>query len=902
MDASSNHHSETRQDLLQLEQVKLLYAGLGNAIVINAILAALLVTVQYPLVSAARAWGWLLLIGGVLAARTSLAVAWHLRKGATAASARLWLLRFRIAVAGTGAAWGMGSVLLFPAGHMAHQAFLALTLAGMSVGSITLLAVDRVSMLGFLLPALAPVAVLFGLEGGEMAYAMGGMALVFLLFIPFTASRAGAALQENFRLRIRAEQQESYLRESEARLNRAQHSARVGNWELDLSNNELHWSDEIYRMFEIDRARFGASYEAFLNAIHPDDRARVNRAYTESLATRQPYDIVHRLQMPDGRVKYVHERCESVFDDAGRPLRSLGTVQDITEQQSAENTLRENEAHFRFMLENSPIAARITDADTGQVVFANQRYAMLINSTPEHVLGVNPKQFYANPQEYQDALARLGRGEHVANQLTELLIPAEPAEKKWTLVSYLQLTYRNRPAVLGWFYDVTELTRATAEVRRQKEYLQAIFETEPECVKVLAPDGALVNMNPAGLTMLEVDTLEEAKEKGLLAFVDPAYREAFGNLGASVLKGSSGVLEFPITGKKGTKRWLETHAAPLRDENGTIVGVLAVTRDITEHKASEQSIRQMAFYDRLTNLPNRRLLEDRLVQEIARAQRARLGMSLLFVDLDTFKEVNDDMGHEAGDWLLKQVAERMQQCLRASDTAARIGGDEFVVLLPDAHAVKDATRVAEKIRTILAQPFAWREGSTIQISGSIGVAMYPEHADNPRDLLRFGDEAMYSAKKSGRNAVHVFSAPAPAAEEGPSIVRLIWKPAYACGEPEIDREHEELFRLANALLDIAVERAEKPDAFNGAFDALLWHVTGHFAHEEEILRAHHYEQLAEHTRLHRQLVEQATDLRRQSEEPGFPIGRLVAFLVSEVVADHMLKEDKKFAPLFGAPA
>ena len=116
MDASSNHHSETRQDLLQLEQVKLLYAGLGNAIVINAILAALLVTVQYPLVSAARAWGWLLVIGSVLAARTSLAVAWHLRKDATAASARLWLRRFRIAVISTGAAWGIGSMLLFPAG------------------------------------------------------------------------------------------------------------------------------------------------------------------------------------------------------------------------------------------------------------------------------------------------------------------------------------------------------------------------------------------------------------------------------------------------------------------------------------------------------------------------------------------------------------------------------------------------------------------------------------------------------------------------------------------------------------------------------------------------------------------------------------------------------------------
>ncbi|MDO8958989.1 MAG: bacteriohemerythrin [Rhodocyclaceae bacterium] len=127
---------------------------------------------------------------------------------------------------------------------------------------------------------------------------------------------------------------------SESRLKEAQRLAHLGSWELDLTKNLLTWSDEIYRIFEIDPERFGASYEAFLNAIHPEDRAKVNQAYQDSLRTRQPYEITHRLLMADGRVKHVHERCKTDYDTAGQPLRSLGTVQDVTLQAQAEEALR----------------------------------------------------------------------------------------------------------------------------------------------------------------------------------------------------------------------------------------------------------------------------------------------------------------------------------------------------------------------------------------------------------------------------------------------------------------------------------------------------------------------------------------------------------------------------------
>jgi PAS domain S-box-containing protein len=141
-------------------------------------------------------------------------------------------------------------------------------------------------------------------------------------------------------LEQQVQQRTADIRLAMEQLNEAQHIAQVGSWELDLSNNRLIWSDEIFQLFDVDKTRFGATYEAFLNAIHPEDRDAVNKAYNRSLETREPYEITHRLLMSDGRIKYVTERCASYFDSAGKPIRSVGTVQDVTKLKVAELALK----------------------------------------------------------------------------------------------------------------------------------------------------------------------------------------------------------------------------------------------------------------------------------------------------------------------------------------------------------------------------------------------------------------------------------------------------------------------------------------------------------------------------------------------------------------------------------
>jgi len=354
--------------------------------------------------------------------------------------------------------------------------------------------------------------------------------------------------------------------------------------------------------------------------------------------------------------------------------------------------------------------------------------------------------------------------------------------------------------------------------------------------------------------------------------------------------------------------WLSMSVTPLQGQ--ALRGAVVSLENITERVLMDHQVRQLAFYDPLTQLPNRRLVAERLSQQLARARRAQTRLALLFIDLDRFKPINDELGHEVGDWLLQAVARRIQSCIRASDTAGRLGGDEFVVLLPDLQVVDDATLVADKICQALAQEFLTDQGVALSISSSIGVALYPDHADSEKDLLRLGDEAMYRAKKGGRNAV-VLSVPATApklddtAAHRSSYVHLRWKAAFASGNPVIDQEHQALFDEANALLDTVARRSQQPQAFAAAFASLLAHAQTHFAHEEAILADCGYAHLAAHAQEHRTLVQRAQALFASTQTDAVSAateGALIDFVVNELVARHILQGDRAFHASLIPPA
>lgn len=260
---------------------------------------------------------------------------------------------------------------------------------------------------------------------------------------------------------------------SEQRLRETQRIARVGSWELDLIENRLHWSDEIYRIFEIEKSMFGASYESFLALIHPDDRHRVNEAYTRSLNTREPYETTHRLLMPDGRVKFLHERGETFYAADGRPVRSVGMVQDITDRKQAEEAL---------LIKDSAMASSIsaiTLADMeGRLSYVNEAFLIMWGYDHEdEALGRPIVSFWDSEEQAGRTLRAVRdkgnwigemRGKKRDGTLFDVLISA-------SLVKVAE----SQPIVMASFLDITERKRAEKELQDREKRLQEIVDAAP---------------------------------------------------------------------------------------------------------------------------------------------------------------------------------------------------------------------------------------------------------------------------------------------------------------------------------------------------------------------------------------------------------------------------------------
>jgi len=210
------------------------------------------------------------------------------------------------------------------------------------------------------------------------------------------------------------------------------------------------------------------------------------------------------------------------------------------------------------------------------------------------------------------------------------------------------------------------------------------------------------------------------------------------------------------TRKDGRTIFCEWYNTPLVDQEGQVIGVTSLVDDVTDKRLSEEMIWKQANFDNLTGLPNRNMFHDRLAQEVMKSNRAGLPLALLLVDLDEFKEINDTLGHDVGDLLLQEAGRRIKSCVRDSDTVARLGGDEFTIILSELHKEHRVDSVAQKIINSLAGEYHLGE-EVVHVSGSIGITLYPSDATEIDALVKNADQAMYEAKKKGRNRCSYFT-------------------------------------------------------------------------------------------------------------------------------------------------
>ncbi len=323
--------SSNRLFSIQPELLRLLFAQAPPSFVASIIGTVVLAFVLWDVVNHTSLAIWLLLMIAINSMRFLLVYRFKQSESFQTQKPH-WHLYFILLTLGIGAVWGVGAVLFMQQVELPYQVFIALMIVGMTAGAIASYTPSILAYTAFILPVMLPSGFWLLFQDSKIDLAMGIMGLLFALVMWLIARQQHHTLIENMGLRSEKENLFKQLQESKERHEKAQLLAHMGHWELNLSTGNMLWSDEVYHIFEIDPNQKNATYELFLKSIHPDEREQVNATYQMSLKNQQPYEIEYRLLFSDGRIKWVHEQSESELDADGATLRSVGTVQDISER------------------------------------------------------------------------------------------------------------------------------------------------------------------------------------------------------------------------------------------------------------------------------------------------------------------------------------------------------------------------------------------------------------------------------------------------------------------------------------------------------------------------------------------------------------------------------------------
>jgi diguanylate cyclase (GGDEF)-like protein/PAS domain S-box-containing protein len=472
---------------------------------------------------------------------------------------------------------------------------------------------------------------------------------------------------------------------------------------------------------------------------------------------RKYFNLAHRLA--SGEIRQVEVYSGPVQIEGRTLLHSI--IHDVTERRHLEVQLRLSEARLRTIFEVLPDGILLVEPD-GKIAQWNQAALTLLGEDEEGLQARRYTLLFPDgrpvPREDYPSLRSLRAESVLNNELYAIERPGQPL--RWISASARPLPTNAEGKPSGEVISVVDVSRLI-ELEESFRIAQSVFEATTEGVLVCDDQSQIVSVNPAFTAITGYSAAEVlGRNPKLLAsghHDQSFYRAMYETLehhdhweGEIINRRRDGAIYIA---------WLKI--AAIRDVDRKLRRYVALFSDITQKKRQQEAVWYQANYDALTNLPNRILLNDRLQQAIAQATRREGLAGLLYIDLDHFKPVNDTYGHQAGDELLCQVARRIGNCIRDEDTVARIGGDEFLVLLPTLTERDAALRVADKIIDSLCQPFRLKE-ATVDIAASIGIALFPEHGTTAESLLEHGDAAMYRAKAEGRRTVRVYSPAGPA--------------------------------------------------------------------------------------------------------------------------------------------
>jgi diguanylate cyclase (GGDEF)-like protein/PAS domain S-box-containing protein len=546
------------------------------------------------------------------------------------------------------------------------------------------------------------------------------------------------------------------LTDAEARFRSAFESSAIGMTITGLDRRFVRVNEAFARL--VGRSVDELTGASVTDVSHPDEIDADRALVAELLAN--PGGIVQREKRyvrPDGSEVLAMLSVSAVAGPDGEAQYLIAQMLDITHQRAAERALTESEQRFRTLAVASPAGIFSLDFK-GRLLYANDRLCEMFGMEPGEVDGwrwlerVDPDS-RAPLLQVAETLAGSGGG-RVA---LDIELGAE-ARVHWVRIHVAAVTEGGRHGrFVGTIDDVSAEVQARGELAAREAEYRVLAEHSGDCLSRHDLEGRYLYVSPASESMLGYRPEElVGRSAAELGFVHPDDMDAVGGLKTAVVGGErpTATAAWRVLRPDGSIRWVETAVRAVPDAHGRPYQVVAVTRDVSERKEAESRLAHQALHDALTGLPNRALFLDRLRQALLRARRQAGTVAVLFVDLDRFKLINDSFGHAAGDRLLCDVAGRLEHGLRPSDTIARFGGDELVVLCEDLDGEEGAHVIAQRIAALFEEPFIVEDGEAF-LQASVGIALASEGA-TAEDLIRDADAAMYRAKDRGRARVEVF--------------------------------------------------------------------------------------------------------------------------------------------------
>ena len=525
----------------------------------------------------------------------------------------------------------------------------------------------------------------------------------------------------------------------------------------------------MYDIFHLNPEELQKDAKPAFELIHPEDVTSVRRAMMRSAADLTPWVQEFRIRFADGTIRWL--RGNSMPEaEADRTVLWHGFISDITEHKLEEKAIEVKAQNLSALLETASDGIHIVD-EAGALIQFSHSFATMLGYTPEEIRHFKVWDWDIQvPREQVPELIQAVircpatfNSRHRRRDGSEIEVEINAKGVEIDGKKFLYASSR----------DITDRVRSSEKIKELLEEQSSILNSQ--IVGIVRLNGRnVVWCNDRFASFFGYTQSELLGMPSRLVYRTDEEFEAFGKTAyPAIERGEVVRVQLQLIRKDGSTGWFEVGGGRLRPDTTESIWALV---DITERKLLEEKIKTMAFYDVLTHLPNRRLLDDRLRHALATNQRSGRRGALMFIDLDNFKPLNDSAGHEAGDLLLIEVGKRLNSCLRQMDTVARVGGDEFVAMVSDFEGDEEETEaqakiIAEKIRVAISTPYRislprlGQEPLVVEhhCTASIGVVLFPQNDGEPEDYLKWSDTAMYHAKESGRNRVCFYTPQGPVA-------------------------------------------------------------------------------------------------------------------------------------------